>query len=442
MSRPCELSKPPRIFIYPQLPQWGAVWNGRLTPLHDHLRRSQHYTADGSCADFFVVSNHQKPGGKMGKSSAMVAASFEWLAQKWPYWNQTAGRGLVRHLLLMPCDHGPGDCMYDRSFLPKKAARLGSVPLPDALNPLSPRRMVAFVNENGAPGSFNFFIRGLDIRLPSGELHDCGPFCGTPKPQRPGRGRSRQGSVAQLVLRQFSPWLPERPEAERESLLRAARPYRLFWAGRASGRKGFRGDLFRFHTNKSNHSNHLRDGWLLHDTSGRHQPHGAATVAATRRRGWFAESMARSDFCYSPPGQYHGDSDRYLPAVLYGCIPIFPKDGEALPYDEVLPWANASLRVGLGDVASLHTIIAAVSPARLLQMRRKLGTIWRRLLWTSTFTGASCASGAGGSCVLAWERPGQPQRSLPPRYLGEDPSQDAFATFVEVLRARLKTSER
>ena len=152
--------------------------------------------------------------------------------------------------------------------------------------------------------------------------------------------------------------------------------------------------------------------------------------------------MARSDFCYSPPGQYHGDSDRYLPAVLYGCIPIFPKDGEALPYDEVLPWANASLRVGLGDVASLHTIIAAVSPARLLQMRRKLGTIWRRLLWTSIFTGASCASGAGGSCVLAWERPGQPQRSLPPRYLGEDPSQDAFATFVEVLRARLKTSER
>ena len=66
------------------------------------------------------------------------------------------------------------------------------VPLPklqrDPSDPTSPRRMVAFINENGAPGQYNFFIRGLDIRLPSCELHDCGPFCGTPKTQHVGAG--------------------------------------------------------------------------------------------------------------------------------------------------------------------------------------------------------------------------------------------------------------
>ena len=417
LGRDCEHTVPPRVFFYPQLPQWDYTWLQRLGPLHNQLRRSEHHTSNGACADFFVTSSHQLRNGK--KSSALVAESFAWIARQWPWWNQTAGRGLVRHLLLMPCDHGPGDCMYDRAFIPRPGSKAPQVP--DAVNPLSPRRMVAFLNENGAPGKFNFFLRGLDIRLPSGELHDCGPFCGTPLHQRPRPTRAQTDSVAQRVLRQFSPWA--RPQAERDLLLRAPRRHRLFWAGKASGRKGFRGDLFRLHTNSSNH---LRDGWLLHDTSGRHKPHGAATPAETRRRGWFAQSMAMSDFCYSPPGQYHGDSDRYLPAVLYGCIPIFAKDGETPPFDDVLPWPNVSLQVGLGDVGRLHEIIAAVGPAKLVHMRLAMGAVWRRLLWTSTF-------GGGAASIPSNRRP-----PTGPRYLGEDASQDAFATFIDVLRARLR----
>ena len=135
--------------------------------------------------------------------------------------------------------------------------------------------------------------------------------------------------------------------------------------------------------------------------------------------------MASSDFCYSPPGQYHGDSDRYLPAVLYGCIPIFAKDGETPPFDDVLPWSNVSLQIGLGDVGRLHEIIAAVGPAKLVHMRLGMGAVWRRLLWTSTF--------GGGAAI-----PSKKRRSPAPRYLGEDASQDAFATFIDVLRARLR----
>ena len=167
LGRDCEHTVPPRVFFYPQLPQWDNTWLQRLGPLHNQLRRSEHHTSNGHCADFYVISSHQLRNGK--KSSALVAESFAWIARQWPWWNQTAGRGLVRHLLLMPCDHGPGDCMYDRAFIPRRGSKAPEVP--DAVNPLSPRRMVAFLNENGAPGNFNFFLRGLDIRLPSGELH-------------------------------------------------------------------------------------------------------------------------------------------------------------------------------------------------------------------------------------------------------------------------------
>ena len=97
-------------------------------------------------------------------------------------------------------------------------------------------------------------------------------------------------------------------------------------------------------------------------------------TSTARATGWFAEAMASSDFCYSPPGAAHGDSDRYLPAVLYGCIPVFVKDGEGLPFEEVLPWESCSLRLGLRDVRSLDGILRNVSQARIVRMRMAM---WR-----------------------------------------------------------------
>ena len=60
---------------------------------------------------------------------------------------------------------------------------------------------------------------------------------------------------------------------------------------------------------------------------------------------WFVKAMASSDFCFSPLGQTQGDSDRYLPAVLYGCIPVFPLPGEALPFEDVLDWNETAVRL-------------------------------------------------------------------------------------------------
>ena len=107
----------PRIFIYPTpLPPWPQVYDGRLEVLRERIRGSMHHTANGACADFFLVSNHQFAGGQK-RSSAAVAQLYEGLARRWPFWNDTSARGLARHLVLTPQDHGPGDCMYDRGFV-------------------------------------------------------------------------------------------------------------------------------------------------------------------------------------------------------------------------------------------------------------------------------------------------------------------------------------
>ena len=94
---------------------------------------------------------------------------------------------------------------------------------------------------------------------------------------------------------------------------------------------------------------------------------------------------------------------------------------------------------------------AAVDLRKAPSWRAIIRTIWsamghRQLVYPATYSSyvtlRSCLNSrhprscpphfrSGRLCVLAWERPSQPQRSLPPRYLGEDPSQDAFATFVE-----------
>jgi hypothetical protein len=38
-------------------------------------------------------------------------------------------------------------------------------------------------------------------------------------------------------------------------------------------------------------------------------------------------------------------SDRYLPAILYGCIPVFIKEEEAGPFDEIINWSLVSLQL-------------------------------------------------------------------------------------------------
>ena len=103
----------------------------------------------------------------------------EYLAHAYPFWNATAGKGLVRHLLLNPCDHGPLDCEFSRSS--------GDAELPPDIAPRDRRRKFAFVEFNGVP-QLSWFIPSLDIRVPSTPLHEA-----RPPPARP-PARTRAGS--------------------------------------------------------------------------------------------------------------------------------------------------------------------------------------------------------------------------------------------------------
>ena len=114
-----------------------------------------------------------------------------------------------------------------------------------------------------------------------------------------------------------------------------------------------------------------------------------------------------------PLGQSDGDSDRYLPALLYGCVPVFASGkAEAKPFEEVIRWEDFSLDLpgGPAQVKGLHQFLSKVDDTRLYAMRRAMAAVWPKMLWTSV----------SGST-----------------YLGEPKSSDAFATLIATLAKRL-----
>ena len=94
-------------------------------------------------------------------------------------------------------------------------------------------------------------------------------------------------------------------------------------------------------------------------------------------------------------------------------------------FEELLPYANFSLRLQQADIPNLPQILGSFSNASWLQMRRNLACVWPRMLWLQThgigggLTGGADARGARD--VLQDE---------------ELKSHDAWATLMETLRAR------
>ncbi len=462
----------PRLWWYPApLPPWDAERNWRFRGLRSLVEHSEHYVKDGACADYFIISNHVAIPLARRQNNSKVLSMFWHLSRTWPYWNQTAGRGLRRHLVLSPCDVGPAQCLYEHPLGRDRArrrqhnrrhagssssSRSGTVAagsssldapaepalLPDAIEPMSDMRKVGFLTPNGAPGPFNYFVAGLDVRLPQDEEHECGIFCGVPLIRRWQHGLN--------ILRRFSPWSLRNPEL-RDAVLRRTRPIRFFWSGASAGVTSQRGLLLYHHLNRSGFL--LRDTSLSGRASGRASAVGVEAIArlstfaakppseGSRTSGtsgageshgldWFARMMSSSDFCYSPLGQLDGDSDRYLPAILYGCVPIFVsnshKQRETGPFAEVINWNEVALHVTRKEIPALHTRLEAVGSDQVLAMRRAMAAVWPRLLWSRV-------------------KPRFPRQRLDQYwpFLSETPEQpDAFATLIEQLRRRLEREGR
>ena len=97
------------------------------------------------------------------------------------------------------------------------------------------------------------------------------------------------------------------------------------------------------------------------------------------------EAMRRSEFCYSPRGWDQGDSDRYLPAVLHGCVPVMADRFEAMPLAELpeMAWDAAALAIERDDLPRLPALLDALPPARTREMRAAAAALWPRLLYTT-----------------------------------------------------------
>lgn len=403
----CRPNAPrPRVHIYALPERYQKPPNTwRLANVFgQRLRRSPFYEPNPACAEYFYINHFA--GADQPKAERM----FAYIATRWPYLNESITRNVATHIVYLPCDHGPGDCMFWKPLR-------GANPRLDRLriNPASRSRLTIFLVLNGmddrhGPGAAmrcrSCFLPGVDIRLPTPHRHLCGPLCGYSLDE----------------LRAKSPWaLPRRAGDE---LLRQPRPVKFFWAGKHKGRNQARAQLVR-HFGGARHP-----GFRVLNLEPPRLQAGKPPPPKPPRPVTSTE-MLQADFCGSPPGWDDGDSDRYLPAVLFGCIPVFFSKHESRPLEELpeMQWANVSVRVDVGQIARLHTILEAIPTARVVQMRLAMRSAWQRLLFSS-YPMASVRGGKKDWKVLG--------SGASAKYLDEDGQHDAFDGVIAILRRRLE----
>lgn len=125
----------------------------------------------------------------------------------------------------------------------------------------------------------------------------------------------------------------------------------------------------------------------------------------------YHKEMAESHFCLGVGGVGGGWGRRHTLAAMHGCIPVIIMDGASLELEELIPWDKMSVRVAEKDIEKLDTILAEVmaNEVRMRNMRAELACAWPRLLWSS----------------------------IEGSHAGEDGTDDAFTSVMEILRRRL-----
>lgn len=257
--------------------------------------------------------------------------------------------------------------------------------LPDDLRADSANRRWFGLQFNGNTQPPVHFMRGVDVAMPQlllsarGGSHSDQPSC------------DRMASSS-----------PHSPTFERrgQHTSRAT----LLWFGGHPGHGSARTQLFR----RFRHDGLAEPGFVLADSL-RGRPED--------RRDAVNMSLG-SVFCWVPRGQGDGDPTRHMVAIFHGCVPVFTLGAsaatdDALPFEELLPWSELSLRVPSNDLSSLPSRLweVAADGPRLRAMQAKLGCAWRSLFWSSLV----------GSCF------GEPT----------DDGGDAYGALMAVLRARL-----
>ena len=114
--------------------------------------------------------------------------------------------------------------------------------------------------------------------------------------------------------------------------------------------------------------------------------------------GEYAEHMLTSRFCLAVTG--HGWGMRVSEAVAHGCVPVALEENVALPYEDLLPYEEFSLRVRRADLAGLPALLEAVRPEQLAALQRGVERHHRAFLWGAPGEGGRAYEYTIGSLEL------------------------------------------
>ena len=525
----------PRVYVYelpPRLLPPAQAWR-MVRAVKVWVEASRYYEPNPFCADYYLVPSHPqnreaRPAGERGLleiGDLRMARAFAYIRDRLPFWNRTVRAGTPRHFLLLPCDHGPGDCAYTRPNVPYKYApstpsryppgtpgkslhnkeeaasaeltfqrswraigerskKGGSPWWPrsshahgakeieqlwgrswELINPASPARLVFYLQFNGWAdglnsrdgGCLNCFTPGLDIRLPTPEGHECGVSCGLHYTYNASSKTSWfiPAELQRMLLRRAA---SQSPSVHPERRLR--RPPSdgcvFSWAGAVRGRNS----PSRFEVLKLIGT----DGACVTNTATGSFKAGDKPVPS------IPIAMSRGRFCFSPRGWDQGDSDRYLPALLYGCIPIMSDRFEGMPLDELpeMAWSDVALALDKDQLPHAVQILRALPSGLEKAMRNASSQMIPRMLYTS-FEFSSlptrvvncngCSRSRTDCHGMRGSLRDSVVRKMAPlahelkidygddlsrhvcgqtSYFGEDGSHDAFQGVMDILRRRLR----
>ena len=318
--------------------RWDDSWLYSLDiRMHRWLLASPYRTLDPEAADFFFVPLYLSLGfydfefglyWLNGRGVNILRRAVGYTQQTWPYFNRSRG---ADHLLVMTNDKG---ATFMRGAVPALAH-------------------VSIITQWGWKRP-HIHLPGQDIVVP--------PML----------------SPAELVA--YSPHLLTLGSQQSPPPSTDAPPFRYLLSFVGSVRLKNRGYSFgvrqavfrRFY----NHS-----AFLLRDLRGQST---MGPQAAMPKRDYYAVQQA-SKFCLAPSGM--GFSTRVYEAIAQGCVPLIIQDEPdsqtevEQAFEELLPYADFSLRLRQADIPRLPELLAAVPNATWLQLRRGLGCVWPRMLW-------------------------------------------------------------
>ena len=340
------------------------------------------------------------------------AAKLAYVRERWPYWNRSLARaraGSPRHVLSLLGERGAGDAFGAAAAPPASyAIALGRRDV-NSHDPSSRDLTAQWHRGLGADiapsslrrGWLSLTLNGMADASPSGRCHVCfrpGVDVVIPPPA----ASIDMPSCAQLLAGRF-------PDARG---VRARRNVTFFWAGRVVPRGHLANPMYAAGPN-------VRTELLRLSTAGAFAENSFVVVDSAQGGQLDAHAyMARSDFCWVPPGQRYGDARRHLVAAFHGCIPVFTVPDGHHTLEEVVPWSRMSVTVPQERLSLLPQILANYSRREIKQMRDLLRG-WRQVLWY----GSSCAAVSALPPTSGW---------------GASVPRDAFGGLMQLLAARLE----